>query len=160
MYWYWLPRWTRSLSREEVSESVWEAQEKIQEMRSNGRCRHHKRLAAALKTGLLKDPELVEAVEGQNTGLEVHRIQRRLPLEGVSKDQPNSLVSGPVSSFSSGGFGFWSTSGKSPGTGPVHPPSQKAFHSPSRPMSGENRRRPSAVRSHSASATLVRVAAT
>ena len=88
------------------------------------------------------------------------KIQQRCPLERVPEDQPNSLGSGPTSCTSRGGSGFWLTSGKSPGTGPVHPPSQNAFHSPSCPISGENRRRPSAVRSHSASATLDRVAAT
>jgi hypothetical protein len=153
---YWLPSWMRSLSRAGVSGSGLEVQGKIREMRSNERCHHHKRLEAALGTGPLKDLELVEAVAEQGTSLEVHESQQTGPLVGAHEDQPNSLVSGPASCTTRGG----STSGKSPGTGPVHPPSQSAFHSPSCPMSGETRRRPSAVRSHSASATLERVAAT
>jgi hypothetical protein len=150
----------KSLSRGGVSGSGLEAQEKIQEMRSIERCHHHKRLEVGSETGLLNDSDLVEAVAGQDTSLKAHETQQRGPLEGAPKDQPNSLASGPDSCISRGGSGFWSTSGKSPGTGPVHPPSQNAFHSPSCPMSGQNRRRPSAVRSHSASATLDRVAAT
>ena len=156
----WLLSWMRSLSRAGVSGSELEAQEKIQEMPSNERFHHHKRLEAALETGPLKDLELVKLVAEQNACLEIHETQRRRPLEGVPKDQPNSLASGPASCVSRGGSDFWSTSGRSPGTGPVHPPSQSALHSPICPMSGENRRSPSAVRSHSASATLDRVAAT
>ena len=39
-------------------------------------------------------------------------------------DQPNSLAFGPDSCTSRGGSDMCSTSGKSPGTGPIHPPSQ------------------------------------
>lgn len=50
-------------------------------------------------------------------------------------------------------------SGRSSGKGPVHAPSQRARHSPSGPIDGENRRILSHDRAHSASATLERQAA-
>lgn len=138
-----------------------EAQERIQERPLNECYHHHKRPEVALDSGTLKVPELVEAAAKQESNLETHpRNLAKMTSRRALENQPNSLGSGPTSCTSRGGSGFWSMSGKSPGTGPVHPPSQNALHSPSFPMSGENRRRPSAVRSHSASATLHRVAAT
>jgi hypothetical protein len=57
-------------------ESGSEAQEKTQEMRSNERYHHHKRLEAALETRPLQDSVLVEAVVEQDTGLDIHETQR------------------------------------------------------------------------------------
>jgi hypothetical protein len=56
--------------------------------------------------------------------------------------------------------GAVSAAGRSGGGLPVHPASQNDFHSPSRPIEGANRLTPSQYRSHSASATRARQAAT
>jgi hypothetical protein len=51
---------------------VLEAREKIQEMRLNERCHHHKRPEVALDSGRLKEPKVVEAAAEQESSLEVH----------------------------------------------------------------------------------------
>ena len=68
-----------------------EAQEKTQEMRSNERYHHHKRLEVALETRPLQDSVLVEAVAEQDTGLDIHETQREMTSRGSAR-RPTKIL--------------------------------------------------------------------